>query len=144
MEVVGETEDEVQVKSDIVEDVTVDVMAQGVSVEVDCEQDGVSLSADRPSSRSIDSTLFPTLPEVGLSNSLPERNEVLLVVVVVVVVLVVLDEAMAPLELQREGLLVFGRGGGLLALRGTSVGGGGDEVEEPEERVETEEAEAGE
>lgn len=78
-----------------------------------------------------------------LSRNLPGREELFLVVlsVVVVVVLLVLLEAMAPLELQREGLLVFGRGGGLLALRGTSVGGGGDEVEEPEESVE---AEAGE
>lgn len=110
--------DEVHVRSDIVADVTVDVMTQGVSVEVDCEQDGVSL---RPSSSSIDSTLSPTLPEVGLSKGLAGREEVLLFVVAVVVV--VLIEA---LELQREGLLVFGRGGGLLALRGTRVGGGGE------------------
>lgn len=113
--------DEVHVRSDIVADVTVDVMTQGVSVEVDSEQDGVSL---RPSSSSIDSTLSPTLAEVGqvgLSKGLDGREEVLLFVVAVVVV--VLVEA---LELQREGLLVFGRGGGLFALRGTRVGGGGE------------------
>lgn len=75
---------------------------------------------------------------------------VLAVVVVVVVAVVLLLAVAAVLETTvaivslelpppREGLLVFGRGGGLLALRGTSVGAGGDEVEELTEEEEEEE-----
>lgn len=51
MEVLLVETEEVQVRSDIlVAGATVEVMVQGVSVDVDVEQDDVSLTADRPSS----------------------------------------------------------------------------------------------